>query len=132
MPPAGLHAPPGSPVLSTESGSGLQDVDDPGFPFGPLSTFPFNGLSVPLDRRFGFEDDPGESNLSGSLRVGSKGESSFPRLRDFSRSATPITGSSPLGLHNHAEGEYLASRDFTSSNPQIPLPSSSPYLSASL
>jgi len=41
-PPPGLHTPPGSPVLSTESGNGLQNVDDPSFPFGPLSTFPFN------------------------------------------------------------------------------------------
>jgi hypothetical protein len=81
------------------------------------------------DRQFGFEDDPSVSNSSVSLRIGFKGESSFPHLGDFSRGATPIAGSS---LHSYSERECLASRDFTSSNSQIPPPSSSPYLSASL
>ncbi|KAI9761346.1 MAG: hypothetical protein M1840_001970 [Geoglossum simile] len=48
-PPTRPHTPPGSTVLSTENGNDPQNIDDPGFPFGPLSTFPFDGLSMPPD-----------------------------------------------------------------------------------
>jgi hypothetical protein len=132
-PPPRPHTSPGSTVLSTENGNDPQNVDDPGFPFGPLSTFPFDGPCMPPDGQFGFEDDPGMSNPSDSLQIGPKGESSFPCLSDFSRSATPIAGLSPLGLHSYSEGEYPASGDFKNSIPEIPPPPpGSPSLSASL
>jgi hypothetical protein len=121
-PPPRPHAPPGSPVLSAESGNDPQNVDDPGFPFGLLSTFPFDGLRMPPDGQFGPEDDHGMSNPSDSLRIGPKGESSFPCLSDFSRSATPMAGSSPLRLHSYSEGEYPVSGDFRNSIPEIPPP----------
>ncbi|KAI9770681.1 MAG: hypothetical protein M1839_003065 [Geoglossum umbratile] len=128
-PPPRPHAPSSSPVLSTESGNDLQNVDDPGFPFGP----PFDGLSMPQDEQFGPEDNPGMSNPSDSLRIGPKGESSFPCLSDFSRSATPMAGSSPLGLHSYSEGEYPTSGDFRNSIPEMPpAPQGSPSLPASL
>ncbi|KAH0538355.1 hypothetical protein FGG08_005050 [Glutinoglossum americanum] len=115
-----LHAPPGSPVLSTEGGSDLQNVDDPGSPFGRLITFPFNELCISLDGQFGLEEDSRMPNLSDSLRIGPKGESSFPCLSDFSRSANPMTGSLLPRLHRYLKEEYPASRDFSIGGSDLP------------